>query len=92
MKNAETIDDNVVIGTASALTDYLHGPPATAPTGFTAYNAGPDARRLVWDVVNGTSYDTRYTVTDDDEWTDWKMMSMSGMVVPDLDNGCGVHV
>ena len=31
-----------VIGTASALTDYLHGPPASAPTGFTAYNAGPD--------------------------------------------------
>ena len=40
-----------VIGTASALTDYQHGPPTAAPTGFTAYNAGPDARRLVWDAL-----------------------------------------
>ena len=76
-----------VIGTASALTDYQHGPPTTAPTGFTAHPAGPDARRLVWDAVKGTTYDTRYTAdaTDDDEWTDWKVMSMSGMVVDDLD-------
>ena len=78
-----------VIGTASALTDYQHGPPATAPTGFAAYPAGPDARRLVWDAVTGTDYHTRYTAdaTDDDEWTDWNMMAMSGMVVDDLDMG-----
>ena len=68
-----------VIGMPSAVTDYQHGPPATAPTGFTAYPAGPDARRLVWDAVTGTTYDLRYTAdaTDDDEWTDWKM-AMSG--------------
>ena len=71
------------------MTDYQHGPPATAPTGFTAHNAGPDARRLVWDAVNGTSYDTRYTAdaTDDDEWTDWSPKSTSGMVVDDLNMG-----
>ena len=64
----------MVIGDASALTDYQHGPPTTAPTGFAAHDAGPDARRLVWDAVKGTSYDTRYTAdaTDADEWTDWK--------------------
>ena len=78
-----------VIGTASDLTDYQHGPPTAAPTGFTAHNAGPDARRLVWDAVKGTDYDTRYTAdsTDDDAWTDWKMMSTSGMLVDDLDMG-----
>ena len=77
------------VGTASDITDYQHGPPTAAPTGFAAYPAGPDARRLVWDVVKGTSYDTRYTAdeTDDDEWTDWKVMSTSGMVVDDLDLG-----
>ena len=82
-------DVGAVVGTASAVTDYQHGPPTAAPTGFTAHNAGPDARRLVWDAVKGTSYDTRYTAdaTDDDEWTDWKVMSMSGMVVADLDMG-----
>ena len=82
-------DEGTVIGTASALTDYQHGPPATAPTGFTAHPAGPGARRLVWDAVKGTEYNTRYTAdaTDDDEWTDWKVMSMSGMVVDDLDMG-----
>ena len=39
--------------------------------------------------MTGTSYDTRYTAdaTDDDEWTDWKDMSTSGMVVDDLDMG-----
>ena len=88
-ENAMDGDAGTVIGTASALTDYQHGPPATAPTGFTAHPAGPDARRLVWDAVKGTTYDTRYTAdaTDDDEWTDWKEMSMSGMVVDDLDMG-----
>ena len=80
---------NAIIGMPSELGEYLHGPPVSAPTGFTAHNAGPDARRLVWDAVTGTSYDTRYTAdaTDDDEWTDWKMMSTSGMVVDDLDMG-----
>ena len=77
-----------VIGTASALTDYLHGPPASAPTGFVAYPAGPAARRLVWDAVTGTNYDLRYTAdaTDDDAWTDWDA-SYSGMVVEDLKMG-----
>ena len=82
-------EEAMVIGDASAITDYQHGPPTAEPTGFAAYNAGPDARRLVWDAVKGTSYDTRYTAdsTDDDAWTDWKMMSTSGMVVDDLDIG-----
>ena len=64
----------VVIGDASALTDYHHGPPTAAPTGLTAYDAGPDARRLVWDEIDGLTYESRYTAdpTDDDEWTDWK--------------------
>ena len=80
--------DGAVVGTASDITDYQHGPP-TAPTGFDAHPAGPDARRLVWDAVKGTLYDTRYTAdaTDDDEWTDWTMMATSGMVVDDLDMG-----
>ena len=43
----------VVIGTASDLTDYHHGPPTAAPTGFDAHDAGPGARRLVWDDVDG---------------------------------------
>ena len=62
-----------VIGTASALTDYHHGPPTAAPTGLTAYHAGPDARRIVWDEMGGLTYELRYTAdqTDDDEWTDW---------------------
>ena len=81
-------DDDVVIGTASAMTDYLHGPPA-APTGFTAHNAGPDARRVVWDDVTGAvSYDHRYTAdeTDDDAWTDWEMFH-ERYVGRDLDMG-----
>ena len=79
---------NAIIGMPSELGDYLHGPPVSAPTGFTAHNAGPDARRLVWDAVTGTSYDTRYTAdaTDGEEWTDWKM-STSGMLVEDLEPG-----
>ena len=40
------------VGMASAIMDYQHGPPVSAPTGFTAHNAGPDARRLVWDVCD----------------------------------------
>ena len=86
--------DAKVIGTASALTDYQHGPPATAPTGFTAHNAGPDARRLVWDAVKGTSYDTRYTAdaTDDDEWTDWKDDVHERYGGRRFGHGCGVHV
>ena len=43
--DSEIDDPNpVVIGDESAVTDYQHGPPASAPTGFTAYPAGPDAR------------------------------------------------
>ena len=59
---------------AERLWDYHHGPPAAAPTGLTAYDAGPDARRLVWDEMDGLTYESRYTAdpTDDDEWTDWK--------------------
>ena len=60
---------------ASATTDYHHGPPTAAPTGLTAYNAGPDARRIVWDdVENAAMYELRYTAdpTDDDKWTAWK--------------------
>ena len=36
-----------------------------------AHDAGPDARRLVWDKVTGAkSYELRYSSdpTDDDEW------------------------
>ena len=64
---------SALIGKASALTDYLHGPPA-APTGLMAHEAGPDARRLVWDKVTGAAkYEFRYSSdpTDDDEWEDW---------------------
>ena len=88
-------DDAVVIGDASAITDYLHGPPATAPTGFAAYPAaGPDARTLVWDAVTAAkSYELRYTAdaTDDDEWTDWDgaFERYGGRRVG---NGHGVHV
>ena len=58
-------DQGKVIGSASALTDYLHGPPAAAPTGFAAYPAGPDARTLVWDKVTGAaSYELRYAEGD----------------------------
>ena len=78
-----------VIGDESDITDYLHGPPATAPTGFAAYPAGPDARRLVWDKVTGAaSYELRYSSdpTDDDEWEGWDP-AMSGDVIDDLDLG-----
>ena len=47
------VDPSARIGKPSAITDYHHGPPAAAPTGLTAHNAGPDARRLVWDAVKG---------------------------------------
>ena len=85
------IDDvaPAVIGDASAITDYLHGPPATAPTGFDAYAAGPDARRVVWDDVTGAEeYELRYSSdpTDDDEWEGWDPAT-SGMVIDDLDMG-----
>ena len=87
--DADPVVVGKVIGTASALTDYQHGPPTAAPTGFTAHPAGPGARRLVWDAVKGTTYDTRYTAdaTDDKAWTAWKGMSMSGMVVDKLKMG-----
>ena len=79
------IDDlapGAIIGTVSAVTDYHHGPPPTAPTGFTAYPAGPDARRLVWDAVSGLMYELRYTAdaTDPMEWTMWAA-AMSGHTV-----------
>ena len=74
-----------VVGKPSALTDYHHGPPTAAPTGLTAYDAGPDARRLVWDEIDGLTYELRSTAdpTDDDEWTDWEEES-SGVVVQSL--------
>ena len=83
----------VVIGTASAVTDYHHGPPASAPTGLTAHNAGPDARRIVWDTEEGLTYELRYTAdaTDDDAWTDWET-AMSGDGGRRVENGHGVHV
>ena len=77
------------VGSASALTDYLHGPPAVAPTGFDAHPAGPDARRVVWDDVTGAdSYQLRYSSdpTDDDEWEGWDSAE-SGEVIDDLDMG-----
>ena len=77
-----------VIGAASALTDYHHGPPTSAPTGLVAHDAGPDARRIVWDTEAGLMYDLRSTAdaTDDDAWTAWKM-AVSGKVVDDLEMG-----
>ena len=63
----DTMDGNQgkVIGSPSATTDYLHGPPAAAPTGFAAYDAGPDARTLVWNEVTGAaSYELRYAEGD----------------------------
>ena len=83
-----TGDQGKVIGTASALTDYHHGPPTAAPTGLTAYDAGPDARRLVWDEMDALTYESRYTAdaTDDDEWTEW-MDATSGETVTKLTMG-----
>ena len=84
------IDDvtPTVIGDESAVTDYHHGPPTAAPTGLTAHDAGPGARRLVWDEIDGLEYELRSTAdaTDDDEWTDWDD-AMSGKVVDDLEMG-----
>ena len=79
--------------TPSAVTDYQHGPPTAAPTGLTAHDAGPDARRLVWDEMDGLTYESRYTAdaTDDDEWTDWAD-AMSGRGGRRFGNGYGVHV
>ena len=70
------------------MTDYHHGPPTAAPTGLTAYDAGPDARRLVWDEMDALTYESRYTAdpTDDDEWTDWTD-AMSGETVTKLKMG-----
>ena len=77
-----------VIGTASAVTKYQHGPPTAAPTGLTAYDAGPDARRLVWDEMDVLTYESRYTAdkTDDDKWTMW-MGAKSGDTVSKLTMG-----
>ena len=59
------------LGTPSAWTSYYHGPPTAAPTGLMAHNAGPDARRLVWDTEEGLMYELRSTAdaTDDEAWT-----------------------
>ena len=73
----DTMDDSSGDGHAhrhaSAITDYHHGPPTAAPTGLMAHDAGPDARRLVWDDSDRDSYELRSTAdaTDDDAWTDW---------------------
>ena len=76
------------IGMPSAITDYHHGPPTAAPTGLTPYDAGPDARRLVWDERDALTYQSRYTAdpTDDDEWTKWKA-AKSGDTVTKLTMG-----
>ena len=81
-------DQGKVIGTASALTDYHHGPPTAAPTGLNSHDAGPGARRLVWDEMDALTYNSRYTAdaTDDDAWTDW-VIAMSGVVVDELKMG-----
>ena len=65
------------IGTASALTEYQHGPPVTAPTGFAPYNAGRRrTRRFVWEEMDALTYQSRSTAdpTDYDEWTEWEEM------------------
>ena len=80
--------DVELLGMPSPWATYHHGPPTDAPTGFTAYNAGPDARRLVWDELDALTYQFRYTAdpTDDDEWTEWKV-AKSGEAVPKLTMG-----
>ena len=84
----EEIDGGARIGMPSALTEYHHGPPTSAPTGLMAHDAGPDARRIVWDDMDALTYESRYTpdATDDDAWTDWEM-AMSGDVVDELKMG-----
>ena len=83
-----TGDQGKVIGKPSALTDYHHGPPTAAPTGLMAHDAGPDARRIVWEEMDALTYELRSTAdaTDDDAWEDWEM-AMSGDVVDDLEMG-----
>ena len=85
--DAET-DGGERIGMPSALTEYHHGPPTSAPTGLMAHNAGPDARRIVWNEMDALTYELRSTAdaTDDDAWEDWEM-AMSGHVVDDLEMG-----
>ena len=84
-------------GPAASITEMMPMPDedeedaATLPeiTGFTAYDARPDARRLVWEEVTGTSYELRYTAdatADDAMWTDWEEQA-SGVTVYDLDMG-----
>ena len=50
------IEGGARIGMASAITDFHHGPPTAAPTGLTAYDAGPDARRIFWDEVENAAH------------------------------------
>ena len=89
--DAVASDDNAgaVIGKPSATTDYHHGPPTAAPTGLMAHDAGPGARRLVWDDMDALMYESRSTAdaTDDDAWTAWDPDAYSGMVVDDLKMG-----
>ena len=72
---------------------YHHGPPVSAPTGFTAHERRdrPPAGST-GTVVTGTSYDTRYTVTDADEWTAWKAEVHERYDGRGFGHGCGVHV
>ena len=81
-------DKGKIIGMPSAWTSYHHGPPTVAPTGLIAYNAGPDARRLVWDEMDALTYQSRYTAdqTDDDKWTEWEG-AKSGETVAKLTMG-----
>ena len=69
----------------ASITDYQHGPPSAAPTGFDAHPAGPDARRLVWDERDGAGTMTRGippTPADDEaEWDRLDDPAMSGMLV-----------
>ena len=84
-----TDENPVVIGDESDITDYHHGPPADAPTGLDAHDAGPGARRLVWDEIDGLSYELRYSSDPDRRRRVGRLGSMaeSGKVVDDLDMG-----
>ena len=77
-----------IVGMPSAWTSYHHGPPTAAPMGLTAYSAGPDARRIVWDEMDALTYELRYTAdsTDADAWTDWDEVE-SGKTVTKLTMG-----
>ena len=87
--SAGAVIQGVRIGKASALTEYLHGPPDDAPTDLMAHDAGPGSVRLVWDKVTGAKeYQLRYSSdpTDDDEWEGWDSAKI-GDVIDELDMG-----